>query len=133
MSPLGDSEQPVELANGEKSATNVTIAELQAWVDHFSDERDWEQFHTPKNLAMSIAIEAAEIMELYQWQDGKEASPNTAVDSPVAEELADVLSYLLRMASVLKIDLAQALALKIKKNALKYPAPATRSIEKRID
>jgi NTP pyrophosphatase (non-canonical NTP hydrolase) len=130
MSPHGDGLQPVDAANDKKSATSVTLAELHAWVDHFSDERDWEQFHTPKNLAMSIAIEAAEIMELYQWRNGKEPTPNTAVDSPVAEELADVLSYLLRMASVLKIDLVQALALKIKKNALKYPAPATRSIEK---
>ena len=133
MSSFRDGVHSVQSANGEKLATDVTIAELQSWVDRFSDERDWEQFHTPKNLAMSIAIEAAEIMELYQWRDGKEPTVNTAVDSPVAEELADVLSYLLRMASVLKIDLAHALALKIKKNALKYPAPAPRPIEKMDD
>lgn len=129
MSSFGDGVDSAQSANGEKFATDVTIAELQTWVDRFSDERDWEKFHTPKNLAMSIAIEAAEIMELYQWRDGKEPTVNVSVDSPVAEELADVLSYLLRMASVLKIDLAQALALKIKKNALKYPAPALRPIE----
>lgn len=133
MSSLGDGVDSAQSANGEKFVTDVTIAELQTWVDRFSDERDWEKFHTPKNLAMSIAIEAAEIMELYQWRDGKEPTVNTSVDSPVAEELADVLSYLLRMASVLKIDLAQALALKIKKNALKYPAPALRPIENMDD
>lgn len=133
MSSFGDGVDSAQSANGEKFATDVTIAELQTWVDRFSDERDWEKFHTPKNLAMSIAIEAAEIMELYQWRDGKEPTVNTSVDSPVAEELADVLSYLLRMASVLKIDLAQALALKIKKNALKYPAPALRPIENMDD
>lgn len=103
-------------------ASTTTLAEMQAWLDRFAAQRDWEKFHTPKNLAMSIAIEAAEIMELVQWQEGSEAIENTANDSPMAEEIADVLSYLLRLATVLKIDPAQALALKIKKNAIKYPA-----------
>lgn len=103
-------------------ASTTTLAEMQAWLDQFAAQRDWEKFHTPKNLAMSIAIEAAEIMELVQWQEGSEAIENTANDSPMAEEIADVLSYLLRLATVLKIDPAQALALKIKKNAIKYPA-----------
>lgn len=103
-------------------ASTTTLAEMQIWLDQFAAQRDWEKFHTPKNLAMSIAIEAAEIMELVQWQEGSEAIENTANDSPMAEEIADVLSYLLRLATVLKIDPAQALALKIKKNAIKYPA-----------
>ena len=103
-------------------ASTTTLAEMQAWLDQFAAQRDWERFHTPKNLAMSIAIEAAEIMELVQWQEGTEPLENTANDSPMAEEIADVLSYLLRLATVLKIDPAQALALKIKKNAIKYPA-----------
>jgi NTP pyrophosphatase (non-canonical NTP hydrolase) len=103
-------------------ASTTTLAELQAWLDQFAAQRDWERFHTPKNLAMSIAIEAAEIMELVQWQEGSEPLENTANDSPMAEEIADVLSYLLRLATVLKIDPAQALALKIRKNAIKYPA-----------
>ena len=103
-------------------ASTTTLAEMQAWLDQFAAQRDWEKFHTPKNLAMSIAIEAAEIMELVQWREGSEPIENTANDSPMAEEIADVLSYLLRLATVLKIDPAQALALKIKKNAIKYPA-----------
>ena len=103
-------------------ASTTTLAEMQAWLDQFAAQRDWKKFHTPKNLAMSIAIEAAEIMELVQWQEGSEPIENTANDSPMAEEIADVLSYLLRLATVLKIDPAQALALKIKKNAIKYPA-----------
>jgi NTP pyrophosphatase (non-canonical NTP hydrolase) len=103
-------------------ASTTTLAEMQAWLDQFAAQRDWERFHTPKNLAMSIAIEAAEIMELVQWQEGSEPLENTANDSPMAEEIADVLSYLLRLATVLKIDPAQALALKINKNAIKYPA-----------
>lgn len=103
-------------------ASTTTLSEMQAWLDQFAAQRDWEKFHTPKNLAMSIAIEAAEIMELVQWQEGSEPMENTANDSPMAEEIADVLSYLLRLATVLRIDPAQALALKIKKNAIKYPA-----------
>ena len=103
-------------------ASTTTLAQMQMWLDQFAAQRDWEKFHTPKNLAMSIAIEAAEIMELVQWQDGSEPLENSANDSPMAEEIADVLSYLLRLATVLKIDPAQALALKIKKNAIKYPA-----------
>lgn len=104
-------------------ASVTTLAEMSAWLDEFAAQRDWEKFHTPKNLAMSIAIEAAEIMELVQWVGGQEPIQNTASDSPIAEEIADVLAYLLRLSSVLKIDPAEALALKIKKNAIKYPAP----------
>ena len=59
------------------SSTSTTLAEMQQWVDRFAEERKWERFHTPKNLAMSIAIEAAEIMELFQW------SESTPLDGPL--------------------------------------------------
>lgn len=109
------------MSNEIRSST-TTLAEMIAWLDQFAKERDWEKFHTPKNLSMSIAIEAAEIMELVQWTQGSEPIENTSNDSPIAEEIADVLAYLLRLASVLGIDPARALALKIRKNAIKYPA-----------
>jgi len=119
---MSSSEPNSEMNSGSSAhAANTTIAELQRWVDQFADERDWEKFHTPKNLAMSVAIEAAEIMELFQWLDGSIPAEKQSADSPIAEELADVLSYLLRLASVLQIDLVQAMALKTKKNAIKYP------------
>jgi len=102
--------------NGLTAAT-TTVAQMQSWVDAFTRERDWERFHTPKNLAMSIAIESAELMEQFQWT-------TEAVDpTNVEEELADVLSYLLRLASVMNIDIASALHAKIAKNAIKYPLP----------
>lgn len=104
-------------------ASTTTVEELQKWLDQFAQERDWERFHTPKNLAMSVAIEAAELMELVQWQEYQEPSGGTQNDSPIAEEISDVLAYLLRLASVLKIDVAQSLSLKIQKNARKYPIP----------
>ena len=119
---MSSSEPNIAMNSGSSAhAANTTVAELQRWVDQFADERDWEKFHTPKNLAMSVAIEAAEIMELFQWLDGSIPAEKQSADSPIAEELADVLSYLLRLASVLQIDLVQARALKTKKNAIKYP------------
>jgi NTP pyrophosphatase (non-canonical NTP hydrolase) len=130
MSSL-EPENTAQLASS-PCAADTTIAELQKWVDRFAEDRDWERFHTPKNLAMSVAIEAAEIMELFQWVDGQAAMEKQAADSPVAEELADVLSYLLRLASVLQIDLVQAMALKTKKNAIKYP-PLSQSVVDRTE
>ena len=107
----------------------TTIAELRALVQRFVDERDWRQFHTAKNLAMSIAIEAAELMEHFQWLD-QQASQAIAQQevkkAAVAEELADVLSYVLAISSALEIDLASSLEAKMVKNALKYPADQIR-------
>ena len=84
----------------------------------------WEQFHTPKNLAMSVAIEAAEIMEHFQWLSAAQcANPDAAARHEVALEIADVLLYLVRLADVLDIDMAAAAREKIELNARKYPAP----------
>jgi NTP pyrophosphatase (non-canonical NTP hydrolase) len=102
-------------------STSTTLAEMQQWVDQFAEERKWEQFHTPKNLAMSIAIEAAEIMELFQWSESTPLDGPLPPDCALAEEMADVLSYLLRLASVTGIDLSAALQAKIQKNEIKYP------------
>lgn len=101
-------------------AAKQTIADLQAVVDAFAAEREWERFHAPKNLAMSVAIEAAELMEHFQWTDVQ--SPVSPEDKhAIGEEMADVLAYLLRLASVLDLDLAHAFQLKMVKNAIKYP------------
>ncbi|MES2073401.1 MAG: nucleotide pyrophosphohydrolase [Pseudomonadota bacterium] len=94
--------------------------ELQA----FAAERDWEQFHTPRNLASSIAVEAAELLELFQWSRGqqwKELEDET-LKGRTAEELADILLYLLRFADLAGIDLEQAARQKMQANAHKYPA-----------
>lgn len=86
----------------------------------FANERDWDQFHSPKNLAMALAVEAAELLEHYQWQ---EAAENPA---KVREEVADVLLYLIRLADRLDIDLAAAARDKIALNAQKYPVEKAR-------
>ena len=109
------------MPNPKFQATETTIAELQGLVDRFAQERDWDKFHLPKNLAMSVAIEAAEIMELFQWSPSETLERPIGDDSALAEEMADVLSYLLRLASVTGIDLASAMQAKMLKNAIKYP------------
>jgi dCTP diphosphatase len=99
-----------------------SLQDLRERLRHFAAERDWNQFHGPKNLAMSVAIEAAEIMEHFQWltpvQSG-ELSQEARCE--VAHEMADVLLYLIRLADVLDIDLASAARDKIVLNAQKYP------------
>ncbi len=103
----------------------TTVAELRALVARFVEERDWRQFHAPKNLAMSLAIEAAELMEHFQWLT-VEASRELAGDpqrvAAVGEELADVLCYALALANELNLDVAAAIHDKMQKNARKYPA-----------
>jgi NTP pyrophosphatase (non-canonical NTP hydrolase) len=103
----------------------TTIAELRALVSRFVDERDWRQFHSPKNLSMSLAIEAAELMEHFQWltiEASREIAADPSRRNAVAEELADVMCYALALANELGIDVAQTLAGKMLKNAEKYPA-----------
>jgi len=98
------------------------LDDLRERLRRFAAERDWEQFHTPKNLAMSVAIEAAEIMEHFQWLTAAQsASLDAAVRHEVALEIADVLLYLVRLADVLDIDMLAAAREKIGLNAQKYP------------
>jgi NTP pyrophosphatase (non-canonical NTP hydrolase) len=106
------------------SDEQTTIAELKQLVEQFVRERDWQQFHTPKNLAMALAIEAAELMEHFQWLEPGEsrAVADDARKGAVGEELADVVCYALAMANELGIDVAEALRAKMVKNAEKYPA-----------
>src|SRR6185369_12236223 len=98
------------------------LAELQDAVEAFVAERDWAQFHSPKNLAMSVAIEAAEIMEHFQWCTAEESSAIAAGKrTMVANEIGDVLIYLLRLGRVLDIDLVDAATAKLSQNREKYP------------
>lgn len=88
----------------------------------FAAERDWEQFHTPKNLAAALSVEAAELLEHFQWlTDAQSADLEPAKKARVAEELADVLLYLVRLADRLDVDLMDAALAKIAANAAKYP------------
>ena len=103
------------------SSNNVLLA-LRETLREFAAARGWRQYHTPKNLAMALIVEAAELVEHFQWATPEEScalSPEKA--AAVREEVADVLIYLIEMADVLDIDLIAAARDKIEKNALKYP------------
>lgn len=103
----------------------TTVGQLRELVRKFVDEREWRQFHTPKNLAMSLAIEAAELMEHFQWLTPDESRGVVEQRDKlhaVGEELADVVCYALALANELDLDVAAAVAEKMVKNAQKYPA-----------
>jgi NTP pyrophosphatase (non-canonical NTP hydrolase) len=104
---------------------STTVSDLRTLVREFVDARDWQQFHSPKNLSMALAIEAAELMEHFQWitpDASREIDKDREKLGEVSEELADVLCYALAIANELNIDVATAMASKMKKNELKYPA-----------
>jgi NTP pyrophosphatase (non-canonical NTP hydrolase) len=107
----------------------ATVAGLRARVLAFAREREWEQFHSPKNLSMALAAEAGELMEHFLWTESKAsgatlADPKKRVD--IEDELADVVIYALEFANIAKIDLAKAIEAKLAKNAVKYPVEKAR-------
>jgi NTP pyrophosphatase (non-canonical NTP hydrolase) len=106
---------------------------LQQKVDEFSLQRDWEKFHTPKNLTMALTIEAAELMEIFQWQEGADGIAGLSDKKRLAveHEVADIFIYLLRFCSVSGIDLLKAAEEKLKLNAEKYPADLVKGKSKK--
>ncbi len=98
------------------------LTDLRNALRDFAAERDWDQFHSPRNLATALAVEAAELLEPFQWltdEQGRQLPPETR--SAVEEEMADVLLYLIRLADRMDVDLAAAARAKIVRNAAKYP------------
>jgi dCTP diphosphatase len=112
----------------------TTVAELRDAIAKFVAEREWEPFHSPKNLAMSLAIEAAELMEHFQWltiDESRAITRDSAKRAAVGEELADVLAYVLAMANALNLDLSATFHSKLAKNAKKYPVDLSRGRHER--
>ena len=102
-----------------------TLTELRDRLRIFCTERKWHRFHTPKNLVMALSVEAAELVEHFQWITAEESSHiSDAKRAQVADEIADVLIYLTELADVLDIDMLEATQRKLVKNAQKYPVPA---------
>ena len=112
----------------------INVSRLERALAEFSQERDWDQFHTPRNLVMALTGEVGELNEIFQWMPESMAinaarSPETT--KAVHDEMADVLMYLVRLASVLGVDLNQAVTDKLAKNAEKYPADFVRGSSKK--
>lgn len=106
------------------SDNKTTIQGLKSLVQAFVDARDWQQFHSPKNLSMSLSIEAAELMELFQWLDldeARDAMKTGAGRENAIDEIADVLIYALAFCNSNDIDVAEAVTRKMGKNNQKYP------------
>lgn len=105
---------------------------LKRSLREFAQDRDWDQFHTPKNLASALIVEAGELLEHFQWTDrGDRESLSARQREHVALEMADVLLYLIRLADKLEVDLVDAARRKLELNALKYPAALARGTSKK--
>jgi len=104
-----------------------THASLRLALRRFSAARDWQQFHTPKNLAMALSVESAELLEHFQWLTAAQSSRlDVRQKRAVADEIADVLLYLIRLADVLDIDPLESAQRKLGENATKYPVAKAR-------
>ncbi|HID9720689.1 nucleotide pyrophosphohydrolase [Pseudomonas aeruginosa] len=114
----------------------VDVGQLAAALERFAAERNWAQFHSPKNLVMALTGEVGELSEIFQWMDeeqSKDAARHPDTAQAVQDELADVLMYLVRLASVLGVDLDAAARQKLEQNNRKYPVEKARNSSKKYD
>lgn len=114
----------------------IDVENLASSLDRFADDRDWQQFHSPKNLLLALTGEVGELCEIFQWMsetDSTDAAKRPETAQAVKDELADVLMYLVRLASVLDVDLNQAVTSKLALNGLKYPVDKAKSTSKKYD
>lgn len=114
----------------------MDVEALQEEIGEFAAERDWEQFHTPKNLAMALAGEAGELLEEFQWltpEESQQLSDDPEALGRVEEEIADIQIYLLRLTEKLDIDLEEAVRHKLAENAEKYPVSVAKGNATKYD
>ena len=100
----------------------MNYEKIKKEIKEFVDERDWDQFHTPKNLSMALSVEASELLEIFQWQKAEEYKNATEKQKEmIKDEIADIFYYLVRISEKLNINIEEALLNKMKKNKEKYP------------
>ncbi len=111
-----------------------TLESVREQIRSFMAERAWRQFHNPKDLAIAISIEAAELMEQFLWRNGTEIDARVAShEAAIRDELADIGIYLVELADVMGVDLLEAMARKLDANALKYPVEMARGSNRKYD
>ena len=128
--------QPTEIPAADDTPRLLDVDALAAAVERFARERDWVQFHAPKNLVMALTGEVGELVEIFQWMDAdtsRDAARDAATAQAVRDELADVTIYLVRLAAVLGVDLDAAVRAKLKLNARKYPVEKARGHNRKYD
>ena len=114
------------------SDKTTSIQNLKDLVSKFVNDRDWEQFHSPKNLSMSIAIESAELMEKFQWIEAADSKELTKKNrQEIEEEIADIATYILNFCALYNIDLSSSIQRKLKINSKKYPVYKSKGISKK--
>ena len=113
----------------------MDIEKLQLKLREFAKERDWEQFHSPKNLAMALSVEAAELLEIFQWSNsgGLDEIKDAKKKREIEEEVADIFNYLLKICDKLDIDLEKAALDKIEINESKYPVEKVKGSSKKYN
>ncbi|AZE10770.1 nucleotide pyrophosphohydrolase [Pseudomonas chlororaphis] len=114
----------------------LDITRLAAALQRFADDRDWQQFHSPKNLLLALTGETGELCEIFQWMseaDAMDAAKRPETAQAVKDELADVLMYLVRLSTVLGVDLNEAVTSKLALNGQKYPVDKAKSTSKKYD
>jgi dCTP diphosphatase len=118
----------------DEGVKSINVEKINEAVTQFIEEREWDQFHSIKNLSMALSVETSELLEIFQWL--KESESNLTKDNPdlkakVAEEIADIFIYLMRIAIKSGVNIEEAALNKIKKNADKYPASQVRGSSKK--
>ena len=110
----------------------MNIKNLEQIIKKFSNDRDWDQFHSPKNLSMALSVESSELLEIFQWLTEEESyNLSTLKKQHSKEEIADIAIYLIRMCMKLDIDLEEAILEKMKKNEDKYPVEKVKGFAKK--
>ena len=111
----------------------MNIDEIQKRLDKFAKDRDWEQFHNPKNLAMALSVEVAELVEIFQWSNsgGLDEIKDEKIRKKIEEEIADIFIYLIKISGKLNLDLMKIIYEKIEKNEQKYPVGKSRGSSKK--
>lgn len=110
---------------------NKTLTDLTSIILNFRDARDWKQFHTLKNMALSLSLEASEVLEIFQWKSESENTLTTSEKDSLSEELSDVLYWILLMAHDSGIDIQKAFIDKMSKNEMKYPVETSKGSSKK--
>lgn len=113
---------------------NINVEKINSEVSRFIQERDWDQFHSIKNLSMALSVEASELVEIFQWMkesDSNEVPNNSKLKAKLEEEVADIFIYLMRIAIKSGVDIEEVVLRKIEKNSAKYPVEKAKGNSKK--
>ena len=115
------------------SKDSIDVTKIQKKLTEFSSEREWGQFHTPKNIVMALSVEVAELVEIFQWSKngGLDDIKDPDIKNNIEDEIADVFNYLLKLVDILDLNLEEISLKKIKKNEIKYPVLKAKGIAKK--